>query len=1036
MGNTRNSHFKEQYARNQVVNIEVNHDNLLGSFSVTRFQGPPALMALVKVLDPRVYDEYTDIAEAVRKLNQDHPQLTSFIFVSENKQNPELYNLAFEYGDPLNTFIYEEPVLWSYVEQVVEGMIFLEGQGYHYPTLSKQYVVQTGKGTVKLLNPYSFTDFMKEILQIYLNPQNPMSKRSGYFHMQISRNIRELGVMIATLVSNCNEYQLKTDANYVSKVIDAIALKFSKGLVSLLRALIQNNGQLKSFGDVRMLIQRLKSEGLGAGPGVGQPATSGPGNGQVTPMGKQVGGQQAIYGMTSPQMGAGMTPGPKMDQQGAFKPPMAPREGPVGAQPSYTDDRKLKIFDDPMNNSKLYASQNQMFSADANLAKRYQTNPAPGGLQPQPPQSLYESNPNPMQPPQGMMSSQLSGMGQSGISPFQPQGQPQPQPINNGGQQGLGLYDSQPGMANRPISMSLTNQQKPMLSASDIQNVQKPNIAGPPAGPSNMPRTQSVGNNPLLQGVTGRMSSGRTIESQQTPMPNPLTLPLPPAPPTPAPSPQPVQQPMQPQIQPQLPPQMPPQLAPPQPQLPPQPQPQPQPQLPPQPQPQPQPTQVVNPNLSTPSKSDATRQLPMSDDKIDLFMSPPSATAEFEGSLHRKTSLNTEPIIHSNDKPNFLFVNSAQAGNVDVTSFFQIQEGGLTGALIDNPITFKKTDFFDTDDLYDNKGNAPGSKNELPRAEDTPQMQGWQQPQLHTQPQPMSQSQAPLMQHPNLAPAGGAQPQMQPYVPPQAAHQPPPQPERQKLITKMHIKWLAEEKRHQKLVEYDDKTCEEIPFTEEEKTKFISGPTPSTPQPNKQAPSQPPLYSPAPSQPAPFAPQGYSPSKPVQPAAGQPRPFMTPSPMTAAQPYTPNPAAMPIDPMAKATHVLNYAIPGEITSDNYMSASTLIQNCASLSLCPEGSENTILLFRSKPLIGNARFNELAGVVNRRDPLAPSVYHNVEQPNFQNSTLFGKKETSMSDLTHIKKEEYHKPVSMESLPRGDKPAMPTVLSSNTRIIKKL
>lgn len=1026
MGNTRNSHFKDQFARNQVVNIEVNHDNLLGSFTVTRFQGPPALVALVKVLDPRIYDEYTDIGEAVRKLNQEHPQVSSFIFVSENKQNPELYNLAFEYGDPLNTFIYEEPVLWNSVEQIVDGMMFLESQGYHYPTLSKQYMIQTSKGVVKLLNPYSFTDFMKEILQIYLNPQNPMSKRAGYFHMQISRNIKELGVMIATLVSNCNEYQLKTDGNYVNKVVDAIALKFSKGLVSLLRGLIQNNGQLKSFGDVKMLIQRLKSEGMGAGPGMGmgQPSSSGIGNGQLTPMGKQGSGQPPMYGMTSPQMGSNLTPGPKMDQGAAFKPPIVPREAQAGAQATYTDDRKLKIFDDPMNNSKLYAGGNQMFSADANLAKRYQTNPAQGAMPGQPNQALYESMPNPGQPQplQGMTQSQVGGLAQSGISPFQPQPQPQPQPQlqSSGIQQGLNLYDSQPGLMNRPVSMSVANQPKPMMTASEIQNVQKPGMAPPQGTIQNMPRTQSVGANPLMQGVTAKLSSGRTIEPQpgptpvvtpvSGPTPTPLPLSLPPPPPTP--------------ILPQS-------------QLQPQPQIQPQPQLQPPPQLQPQ----TSSNQTTPSKDSIVRQPGLSDDKVDLFMSPPNATAEFDPPLHRKTSLNSEPIIHSNDKPHFLFVNSAQPGNVDVTSFFQIQEGGLTGALIENPATFKKTDFFDTDDMYYKQDGQPGmmmpeSKGELPRVDDAPSMQA--RPPLQPQPPGMPQ---PV---PGMAPL---QPQTQPFVPPpqppQLVHQPALQPERQRLITKMHIKWLAEEKRHQKIVEYDDKTSEEIPFTEEEKLKFISGPTPSTPQPNKVGAPTTPMYTTPAGQPTPFAAQGYSPNKPVTqavgqpvPVGGQPRPFMAQTPMATASSYGPNPAAMPIDPMAKATHVLNYSIPNEVPFDGFMSSSALIQNCASLSLCPEGSENTVLLFRSKPLMANPRFNELGAMVNRRDPLAPTMYHNVEQPNFQNSTLFGKKEASMTDLTHIKKEEYHKPVSMESLPRADKPAMPTALSNNTRIIKKL
>ena len=261
MGNTKGKKIREDYLRQNFQISEIKHDNLLGSYTLIQLfcEGTdPCVM--IKVLDPRIYDEYTDIQEAIRKLNQEHPQISCFYFVEENRQNPEIYDVAFEFGESMNTFIYDEGHLWRYIEQVNEGMIYLESQGFHYPTISKQYLLLKKGNNIKLVNPYVFSDFMKEILQIYLNPQNPVSNRHSYFMMQISRIIKELGIMIATLVSNCNEYQLKTDQLYSNKVIDAVGAKFSKHLVNLMKSLIFNQGQLKSFMDVKNLTGKLKSQ--------------------------------------------------------------------------------------------------------------------------------------------------------------------------------------------------------------------------------------------------------------------------------------------------------------------------------------------------------------------------------------------------------------------------------------------------------------------------------------------------------------------------------------------------------------------------------------------------------------------------------------------------------------------------------------------------------------------------------------------------------------------------------------------------------
>jgi hypothetical protein len=874
---------------------------------------------------------------------------------------------------------------------------------------------------------------MKEILQIYLNPQNPMSNRRSYFMMQVARNIKELGVMVATLVSNCNEYQLKTDPGYANKVVDAISAKFSKNLVGAMRALIQNNGQLKSFSDVKALIQKLKvaaPEGIGAptGPG-GFSSSYGRDQGPMTPLAKQ-GGQG--FAATSP-IGASQQPlTPKAETGSSFKTQGPTRENPTGGQPFYPEDqRKLKIFDNPSTGSfKQYPprtdpNQYQMFQTDPNLAQKYQTNPA-GNFGPT--QPLYES-----QSPQDRLSS-LPNIPLPNIPPAQqplqqslqrspspPANQFEPHQSNPGS-----FRQTQPASTVQSAPPQLANL-KPTGPPNDSQK-NGSNLPQPPA--PQVPRVQGTPNNPLLFNIQSNFGSAKNIDpSNLLPGQPPMTL-------------QPPQGGIQPPSQSNLP----------------------------------------------PSYEDQPQPIPEEDERRDFD----------NFALQKRTSLNTEPIIHSNDKPNYLFVNSTDPHNVNVTSFFQRRESGIGVDLQEGQMgqnNLRKIDFFDTEDgaheapFKNNLGPiAPHPEfrqDALGASQTDPPMAGWNitpavgqqrmeeqreprdsyggsQSQIQTnfgstQPiqgmnQPLNNSQTsfPLQQ-------GGPLGQQHPPVSPQTHNphplQPPQQLERQKLIAKISIRWLPDEKRHQKMVEYDDKSTEEVPFTEEEKLKFISGPIPPSQQPpllpqpvsphhtqalNPQQPSpnQPQIYQPQP-KPAPFQPQTQNRQVNSIPPQQQPQ--------SPSQPgFQPYPANFATDPMAKASHIGHYNVPTDGPAEHTLGASTLIQNCATLCLFPESSENSVLLFRSRPLNLNGRFADVGNIVNRRDPLAPSCYHNVEQPIHSGSTIFGKKEGSLGDLNHIKKEEYHKPVSMDNLPRIDaKPAVPaqpakpsTILSSNARVIKKI
>lgn len=251
MGNTKSTRLKDLYTRGRVDVIQSENEKLVGSFKVLTVESFRDEIFILKVLDPRIYDQYADIPEFIKKLSQQSPNICDFYFINNNLQNKDLYDLLFEYGPVIDTSIQTERELWNFIVQIVDALCFLEENLLHYPVVAKKYVIKFSKDKIKLLNPYCFPDFIKEVIQIYLNPMNPMSSRRKYNKLQITRNIKEFGIMIITLLSSANEYQLKTDIAYVAKIIDQLAVKYSKGLIMLLKYILMSQNPPKSLQELR-----------------------------------------------------------------------------------------------------------------------------------------------------------------------------------------------------------------------------------------------------------------------------------------------------------------------------------------------------------------------------------------------------------------------------------------------------------------------------------------------------------------------------------------------------------------------------------------------------------------------------------------------------------------------------------------------------------------------------------------------------------------------------------------------------------------
>ena len=263
MGNSKSTTLKELYGKQRCEVVQSESDKSIGAFKIIRFQGFRDELFILKILDPNIYDEYSDIPEFTKRLSQTCPAICEFYFIQVNAQNNELYDLLYEFGALLSECFTKEKHAWRFINQTLQGLLFMENTGLHYPLVSKRYIVRTDKKTTKLINPYCFPDFIKEVLQIYLNPQNPVSNRKNYAMGQIANNIKDFGILLCTAVANVSEYELRTDPMCVVQLLESLSRQFSPNYLNLIRFILLNPRPPRSFLEIRDYIQRIGSGVLG-----------------------------------------------------------------------------------------------------------------------------------------------------------------------------------------------------------------------------------------------------------------------------------------------------------------------------------------------------------------------------------------------------------------------------------------------------------------------------------------------------------------------------------------------------------------------------------------------------------------------------------------------------------------------------------------------------------------------------------------------------------------------------------------------------
>lgn len=258
MGNSKSKYYQEEYNKNSFKILSEGVDKLLGPYAIVVINAYPNEVFIRKSLNPAEYNDSIEVNHFVKKLLTTNPAVADFFFVTHKQDNN--FDLLFEFGPQMAVPFEKEKHVWVFIQTIIEALSFMEKCGMHYPMLSRRYILSPSRKIYKLINPYCFPDFIKEVLSIYMNPMNQISNRKAYSAQQLRRNIAETGILLLSCINpRCDEFQAKKDPNYASQCLNAVSKNYSPALISLVGELISPHQSVVTVSALQELVKNMES---------------------------------------------------------------------------------------------------------------------------------------------------------------------------------------------------------------------------------------------------------------------------------------------------------------------------------------------------------------------------------------------------------------------------------------------------------------------------------------------------------------------------------------------------------------------------------------------------------------------------------------------------------------------------------------------------------------------------------------------------------------------------------------------------------
>ena len=250
MGNKQSTELKDKYMNGHYKHILEHKDFQLGKYNLFRYLDEKVLY-LKKDINPSEFDDYTsDWNMFENKVFSKCENLCELKFFVTSKDNEEIYDIIFEFGNYINTHLNNEKVIWDFINDVLKALLFLQHQNLYYPLLRKRYTVfVTETNSFKILSPYAFSSFMKEAITVFFNPNVAMLKKKEICGKNINRNVKEFGIMILALIHNVEDVVIYKNPVLIKDILKFVKKNFSVKLYDFLTFTIETRERM-TFTDL------------------------------------------------------------------------------------------------------------------------------------------------------------------------------------------------------------------------------------------------------------------------------------------------------------------------------------------------------------------------------------------------------------------------------------------------------------------------------------------------------------------------------------------------------------------------------------------------------------------------------------------------------------------------------------------------------------------------------------------------------------------------------------------------------------------
>ena len=100
------------------------------------------------------------------------------------------------------------------------------------------------------MNPYSFKNYLKEVLQIYMNPMKNLKEKAEYSKMKNNQSINEFGVLITCLLGSFDSNEMLININYRNECLKKLQDNKSE-FYELVDFIFNDNYGAKSFKEIK-----------------------------------------------------------------------------------------------------------------------------------------------------------------------------------------------------------------------------------------------------------------------------------------------------------------------------------------------------------------------------------------------------------------------------------------------------------------------------------------------------------------------------------------------------------------------------------------------------------------------------------------------------------------------------------------------------------------------------------------------------------------------------------------------------------------